>query len=105
VKSPLLVSDKLEITVDPAFRSVRDALAELPKSILPKAKADDPATSSDCVPIPVNPKFRGRVVAEEARDNMPLRMPVPVGLKVTEIVQPAFAASEMPDAGQLLTAA
>lgn len=86
-KSPLLDSARFEIGVDPAFNRVSDALVELPRSVFPKARADDPMTSSDCVSIPVRTYVRGMVVADEVSESKPLRMPVAEGLKVTEIIQ------------------
>jgi hypothetical protein len=47
VKSPVLEIDMVEMGVDPAFKSVNDALVEAPRRVLAKASDAAPTTNSD----------------------------------------------------------
>lgn len=71
-----------------------------PTDWLPNA-SDDADKLAGIIPVPLNCVVCGEFEASSLTDNVPVRAPKAVGVKVTEIVQESVAANVAGDSGQL----
>jgi hypothetical protein len=90
VVEPVIVTLLMLSAVLPVLLSVVVSVLELALFTLPKLRLA--GLNSTTVPVPVRPTVCGLPAALSVIDNVPVRAPLCVGLKVTPMVQPASAA-------------